>query len=134
PVARGRVPVISLMEAGLLQDEPAHSHDYITAWHSKPGPRAFALRVEGDSMVTTVGSPSFPQGTTIIVDPDRKAQSGDYVVARDMQGRPTFKRLMGDGITWYLRPLNPAYPTVEIDEPHLRVIGVVIEYTIGGSL
>lgn len=127
--------MISLMEAGLLErSEPASSHEWVTAWHTTPGARSFGLRVEGDSMASSSGSPSFPAGTTIIVDPDRKAQSGDYVIARDPQGRPTFKQLMGDGAAWYLRPLNPAYPTVEIDEPELRVIGVVIEYAIGGKL
>lgn len=129
-----KVPVISLIQAGLLRGmEPASSNEWVTAWHSTPSANAFALKVEGDSMVSLT-SPSFPAGTIIIVDPARRAHADDYVVARDPQNRPTFRQLVGDGASWYLRPLNQAYPTVEIDDPDMRVIGTVIEYLIGGKL
>src|SRR5690606_40132217 len=74
-------------------------------------------------------SPSFPAGTIIVVDPARRAHADDYVVARDPQNRPTFRQLVGDGASWYLRPLNQAYPTVEIDDPDMRVIGRSEEHT-----
>ena len=133
PITQRKVPMLSLMQAGLLTEESlVQSQEFVTAWHSEPGPHSFGLRVEGDSMVSASGL-SFPPGTTIIVDPDRKPVIGDYVIARDMQDRPTFRQLMGDGITWYLRPLSTAYPTIEIDGP-ARVIAVVIEYAVGGRL
>ena len=74
--------------------------------------------------------PSFPQGSVIFVDCDRKAKSGDFVIAREpVTKQATFKRLMHDAGHWYLRPLNAAYLTVEI--PGLEsVIGVVVEFAI----
>jgi len=81
------------------------------------------------------GELSFPDGTVIIVDPGRAVGAGDYVVAKDVATQQaTFKRLAHDGGRWYLKPLNPTYPTIEIDDPSVRVIGRVIEYRMGGKL
>ena len=86
-------------------------------------------------MTSTGAGVSFPEGTIIIVDPERAPKAGDYVVAKDViHQKATFKKLTTDGSAWYLKPLNPAYPTKEIDDPAMRVIGVVIEYQTGGKL
>lgn len=139
--ARAKVPLISDVQAGNLRDitdmfEPGVAEDWIEAYESTPGSHAFALRVSGDSMTSPYpGERSFPEGTILIVDPDRSAHAGDYVVAKDVHTqRATFKKLVADAGRWYLKPLNPAYPTVEIDDPAMRVIGRVIEYRIGEKL
>lgn len=78
---------------------------------------------------------SFPDGTILLVDPNRRADPGDFVIAKDVQTQQaTFKRLAYDGGRWYLRPLNPAFKTVEIDEPSLRIIGRVCEFQTRGKL
>jgi SOS-response transcriptional repressor LexA len=78
---------------------------------------------------------NFPEGCLIIIDPERAPKSGDYVVAKDVvTQKATFKKLTTDGASWFLKPINPAYPTKEIDDPALRVIGVVIEWQTGGKL
>lgn len=127
------VPLISWVTAGRLADVednhlPGRADEWIAPARSRPGPRAFALTVVGDSMDGPGPGPSFPEGTVLIVDPDQAPTPGRYVIAKDVgtQGA-TFKRLMSDGARWYLRPLNPAYPTVEIDSPAIRVVGVVVE-------
>lgn len=134
---RQKVPLISDVQAGSLRDivdmfEPGVAEDWIDVYESTPGERAFALRVSGDSMTNPHAADSFPEGTIIIVDPDRSASAGDFVVAKDVvTQQATFKKLTHDGGRWYLKPLNPAYPTMEIDDPALRVIGRVIESRIG---
>lgn len=92
-------------------------------------PRTFALRVAGDSMVSPHPVElSFTDGTVIVVDPDRPAEAGDYVLARDASsGEATFKRLVRDGGRWFLKPSNPAYPTQEVFDVHQSIIGRVIE-------
>jgi SOS-response transcriptional repressor LexA len=56
-------------------------------------------------------------------------------VAKDVHTQQaTFKQLTTDGGRWFLRPLNPAYPTMEIDDPAMRVIGRVIEFQTRGKL
>lgn len=136
---RAAVPVISWVQAGELNGvvdlyHPGDAEEWIPALHSRPGPHAFALRVAGDSMTSQAGE-SFPDGTLLIVDPDVAPTPGRYVIAKDVQTqKATFKRLVTDGGRWYLRPLNQAFPTQEIDRPELRIIGVVIEFSIGGKL
>lgn len=132
------VPLISWVQAGqwteIVDNYVPGDGELVAARDSKPGKYAFALRVEGDSMVSH-NHLSFPQGTIIIVDPARAPGSGDFVVAKDvMTGCATFKRLMQDAGHWFLKPLNPAYPLIPIDDPSIRVIGVVIESQIINKL
>ena len=131
--ARGTVPLISWVQAGELNGVEDHYHpgdaeEWVEAHSSKPGSRAFALRIVGESMVNPTGEPSFPPGAIIIVDPDRAAAPGSFVVAKDvLTQEATFKRLVTDGGRWYLKALNPAFPAIEVDRPSLRIIGVAIE-------
>jgi SOS-response transcriptional repressor LexA len=131
--ARRSVPIISWVRAGAMGDvsdpfQPGEAEDWTDVYDTMPGEQAFALRVQGDSMTSPFGSEGFPDGTILIVDPSRAAQAGDYVIAKDVNTQQaTFKKLTYDGGRWYLRPLNPSYPTIEIDDPAVRVIGKVIE-------
>lgn len=138
---RGRVPLISWVAAGNLGEitdmyQPGEAEQWIDAYETQPGEQAFALRVDGDSMTSPYpGEVSFPDGSVIIVDPGRACDAGDYVVAKDVQTqKATFKKLVQDGGRWYLKPLNPSYPTIEIDDPALRVIGRVVESQIRRKL
>lgn len=139
--ARKTVPLISWIKAGSwgdVQDDfhPGEADEWIDAYETQPGENAFALKVTGDSMTSPYpGELSFPDGTIIIVDPARAANAGDYVVAKDVGTQSaTFKRLAYDAGRWYLKPLNPTYPSIEIDDPAIRVIGRVIEFRRGGKL
>lgn len=135
PVASPRtVPLLSSIQAGAFttieEAEAGNGHERIAVRNSNPGRNAFALRVDGDSM-----EPRFPEGCVIVADPDIAPAAGNYVIAKDIRTeKATFKRLMQDGGRWYLRPLNPAYDTVEIDDPGMRVIAVVVEYMISGKV
>lgn len=138
---RGRVPLISWVTAGKLGEisdmyQPGEAEQWIDAYETQPGDQAFALRVDGDSMTSPYpGEISFPDGSIIIVDPSRSCDAGDYVVAKDVSTQEaTFKKLVRDGGRWFLKPLNPSYPTVEIDDPAMRVIGRVTESQIRRKL
>lgn len=131
---RSSVPLISWVQAGAwgeAQDmfQPGEADEWVDAYESDPQGRSFALRVHGDSMTSPhPGELSFPAGTVLIVDPDREAGAGDFVIAKDVDtNQATFKKLMHDGGRWFLKPLNPAYPTIQIDDPAIRVIGRVVE-------
>lgn len=136
-IPRSTVPLISWVRAGgwgEIDDHQPDTSERVDIYHSRPSHYAFALTVEGDSMTAPSGI-SFPDGCVIVVDPERSAKAGDYVVAKDVDTqRATFKRLMTDSGRWYLRPLNSGYPTIEIDDPAHRVIGVAIEWHVGGKL
>jgi len=124
------VPLISSVRAGAWTDigEVRETHQ-VEKWMPttiKVGPRAFALKVIGQSMQNPYGQPSIPEGAIVIVDPDREAESGNIVVAQeDAENEATIKKLDKDGSRVYLKPLNPNYETLKLDKKTGRVIGVV---------
>lgn len=123
PDVRGYVPLISWVQAGEYSeviDRADLGDDFELVPITAPKLRhTFALAVTGDSM-----SPDFPEGMRLIVEPDLEYQAGDYVIAKN-GGEATFKQLVRDGGDWYLKPINPQYPTKPLGES--RIIGVVRE-------
>jgi SOS-response transcriptional repressor LexA len=80
----------------------------------------FALRVIGDSM-----APEFQDGHIIILDPAMAPENGSYVVI-EYQGEITFSQFIVEANRKFLKPLNDAYPTVEMVENY-TVRGVVVQ-------
>lgn len=121
------VPVISWVQAGqwneVFDNHPVgQGEDQVTST-VKVGPHAFALKVRGDSM-----EPEFPDGSIIIVEPDREARHGSYVVVRlKEEMEATFKQLILDGDRKYLKPLNPRYPILEVNGKKATISGVVVQ-------
>jgi len=90
-----KIPLISWGQAAALDRSDGQSW-IAEKWIAVPGdvgPRAYALRVTGDSMLSP-GGKSYPAGSIIVVDPDQKMPtSGQLVIAR-LTGamlEPTFK-------------------------------------------
>jgi len=92
------------------------------------GEHAYALRLSGDSMTDPRGDDSFPDGTVIVLDPDIRAQPGDYVVARTEGGEPTFKQLVRDAGRLQLKPLNPQYHMLKLAS-EADIAGVLVQAT-----
>lgn len=122
------VPLISWVQAGRWNEveDPYRVGDgektvYTTR---KVGLRAFALRVVGDSM-----APDFPEGTIVVVDPDRTAEHGSPVIVRleDTQ-EVTFKLLKIDAGRRYLEAINKTYEPIKIDS-NATITGVVVQAT-----
>lgn len=92
---------------------------------------AFALQVQDESMVDPAGSPlSLYPGDTVIVDPDRKAQPGNMVLARD--GKKAMIRKLRivaedtDSTRIALVPLNPDFATKETTDE--SIVGVMAAF------
>ncbi|MBX3715225.1 MAG: S24 family peptidase [Burkholderiales bacterium] len=89
------------------------------------GAESFALMVLGDSM-----APEFAEGDVIVIEPEGLATDGSFVLAQH-GGEWIFRQLVAAGDAWRLRPLNPAYPTLDL--PDLAAVrGVVIQRTTPG--
>ncbi len=87
---------------------------------------AFWLEVEGDSMTAPAGI-SIPEGTYVLFDTGREAINNSLVIAKLQESNEaTFKRLIIDSGTKYLKGLNPAWPMIPING-NCRIIGVAIE-------
>ena len=133
PVFRARLPLVSWISAGNPHQvfdpySPGAAEDWIP-FQSMATPNSYCLRVRGDSMMRPDGT-GFPDGCIIAVDPVRKPKSGDFVVVRFTNSdEATFKQYFVEGGTKYLKPLNPAYPTILVSsDAHLA--GVVFEMQI----
>lgn len=114
-----RVPVISWVQAGNWRDiEHYDSDDMEYVQTVKFIEDGFALRVHGDSM-----QPEFADGDIIVIDPHAPQDAGCYVVAVH-NNQATLKKLVYDGTTPYLKPLNPQYPMLSWNE-NTRIVGVV---------
>jgi len=123
PYVGGEVPLISWVQAGNWQEavdnyQPGYAEETVTATVQVKR-HTFALRVKGDSM-----EPDFRQDDILIVEPEMEPEPGDLVVVKNGDNEATFKKLVQDGGDWYLKPLNPAYPTKLLHEG-MRIVGVV---------
>lgn len=125
------VPLISWVQAGEFCEaidnfQPGDAEERIptTASH---GPRAYALRVRGDSMLHPGGEDSFRDGDIILVDPDREPRHRSMVIVRMPEtNEVTFKQLLVDGAQRHLQALNPQWPDRVLPLPADAVIcGVV---------
>lgn len=129
PNIQGCVPLISWVQAGewAATVDNFHPGD-AEEWRettAKVGLHAFALRVQGNSMVNPHGFPSIPEGAVVIVDPDTPADNGRIVVARlEETSEATLKKLIIDGPNRYLMPLNPDYRPISING-NCTIVGVV---------
>jgi len=90
------------------------------------GAEAFALLVLGDSML-----PEFAEGDVIVIEPEGLATDGSFVLAKH-DGEWIFRQLAAAGAGWQLRPLNPRYPCVDLEDLS-AVRGVVIQKTTPGN-
>ncbi|MFA5905170.1 MAG: S24 family peptidase [Desulfobacula sp.] len=125
PPIQDQVPLISWVQAGdwtevIDQCRAGEAEDFITMTGAA-GKNAFALRVVGNSM-----EPEFKEGEIVTVDPDREAESGSYVIAKINRDEATFKQLIKDGGRVYLRPINDAYPLMDVTGLDLRIVGRVV--------
>lgn len=127
----GGLPLISWVRAGRFTEAidnlaPGDAERYIPTTHPH-GPRAFALRVRGDSMLNPAGDESFRDGDIILVDPDREALHRSLVIVRLADANEvTFKQLLFDGSRRYLQALNPQWPNRVVEMPTDAIIcGVV---------
>ncbi len=123
PDLRGRVPLISWVQAGAFSEaidltHPGFAEEFIDTT-VKARSHTFALRVSGDSM-----EPDFPAGTILIVEPELEAHANDFVIVKNGAEEATFKQLVRDGSDWYLKPLNSRYPIKPWDQS-IHIVGVV---------
>jgi SOS-response transcriptional repressor LexA len=134
PEVIGSVPLISWVQAGQWCNVvdvryPGEGEKRVFTT-KKVGKRAYALRVQGDSMENPAGKPTYPDGSIIIIDPDKQAENGSRVVAlMDDEPMATFKVLVFDGGRRYLKPLNPRYPIMEVTTS-ATICGVVVQTII----
>lgn len=119
PAVSGQIPIISYVQAGEFCEaedpfEPGMADEWLPFRPPNAGPRAYALRVEGDSNHSKIRS-----GEIVIVDPDKVPESGKFVVAkRHSDAKVTLKMIQYNEGEPFLKPGNPEWP-----EPIIKIDG-----------
>ena len=136
PYNNSAVPLISWVQAGAWQEiESPRAASDAERWILCPVPHSsqtFALRVEGLSMSDPGSSPSFDEGDIIHVDPEVQPENRSLVVVH-MNGdaEATFKQLIAEGGEYFLKALNPSWPTrISAMPKDARICGVVVSKTV----
>lgn len=124
-----RIPIISSVQAGSWREAVDNFHPGDAEnWQettANVSAKSFALKVEGRSMQNPYGTPSIPNGSIVIVDPELLATNGKIVVAKlPDTDQAVIKKLVIDGNNSYLESLNPDYKPILIDIECI-IIGVV---------
>ena len=116
------VPVVGLVAGGppILAEENRIGEIWVEA-HVIRG-NCFALQVKGDSMVEA----NISEGDFVIVRQQPIAENGEIVVAL-LGDEATVKRLYISDTAIELRPANPAYRPIRIEQgDDLRILGKVV--------
>lgn len=124
-------PLISWVAAGSWAEAPdlylpGEGSEFLES-QENAGLHGYWLEVNGTSMVPPDG-PGFHPGYRILVQPEGfDVISGKLYIAKLMEtGETTFKQYVRDAGIEYLKPLNPAFKTIIIDE-NIRLIGRIID-------
>lgn len=136
PATQGtKVPIISRVQAGQwteICDSFCNSDYEYLITDLDISEQGFALEITGDSM-----EPDFIAGDYIIIDPQEKPVTGEFVVAVNGNYEATFKKYRETGevdehgrVHFELIPLNPDYPKMSSERQQITIIGTMIEHRI----
>ncbi|WP_445672678.1 helix-turn-helix domain-containing protein [Pseudomonas inefficax] len=129
PVRYYEYPEISWVQAGMPMEAVEISNVASCEVHPSDawaGPNGFWLKVKGPSMTSSNGM-SFPEGMVILVAPGFDVESSQFVVAKMVDtNEATFKQFIWDSGRAFLKPLNPSFPTVEMDD-EWALVGRVVD-------
>ncbi|MGC0941817.1 S24 family peptidase [Pantoea agglomerans] len=106
-----KIPLVSLAQAGdwrnLMNQNPKFSE--WTAVTDDVSPHAFSVEMDNDSMAGLI-----PEGAIVIFDPNKPPKSGQIVLA-NVGNSTVIKKLVIDGPSAYLAPMNSGYKTIELE-------------------
>lgn len=123
-----RIPVYGTIPAGIpiaaIQD--IENYEEIDSSMLRGDKQYFGLKVKGNSMY-----PMFMEGDTIIVRQQPDCESGQVCAVRVNGDDATLKKVIKQGGTTILQPLNPEYEPMFFvgasEEPSLEIMGTVVE-------
>jgi phage repressor protein C with HTH and peptisase S24 domain len=89
-------------DEGVLQSDV---HDRISRPRDVRDPKAYGVRVRGDSM-----APAYKEGTLLVISPNIPVKSGDEAYVQLLNGERLLKIAHRQESGWVLESMNPAYP------------------------
>jgi len=121
-----QIPVLNSVSTDKLIDTDEYPPDWADEWievdTGVTDPKAFALRVQGNSM-----EPEFKEGEYVVIAPNIQWENGDYVAVVNPKGEAALKKIRKNKDHMLLIPENPKYePIVLNEDENPRVIGKVV--------
>lgn len=114
------VPILGRAPAGHPSEQP-EEHEGVLHLPWRVGQHAFAIRVDGDSMIEAY----VLSEDLAVVDPDQEVRSRMIVLAM-LSGEQTIKRYVARGMSWILEPANPKFRTMRPEIEGDRIVGPVV--------
>lgn len=122
---RRDVPVVGDAEAstnGLIAWDSegvvsAQVEEWVARSFADGDPRAYALRVRGDSMI-----PRYFPGEVIVAQPRLPVRDGDFACVILTSGERLVKRVFRKDRTWLLKSLNEVYPERLVAEEEIAAM------------
>ena len=89
---------------------------------SKISKLGFAVMVKDTTM-----RPSFPENSTLIIEPERQACDRDFAIIKLQSSQPPiFRQVLYDGVSIHLKALNPEFRSYKLERQD-KILGVVIQ-------
>lgn len=106
-----KIPLVSLSQAGDWRNLMNQTNEFSewTTVTDDVSPHAFSVEMDNDSMTGLI-----PEGAIVIFDPDLTPRSGQIVLA-NIGNTAVIKKLVMDGPSAYLAPINSGYKTIELE-------------------
>jgi repressor LexA len=121
-----KIPLLGDVPAGSPQEAIEISGKWHPVTDPDTPPRAYALRIKGDSMDKLV-----PDGATITVDPDdRDLWDGAQYVVRTQDGEATFKEYHANPARLVPLSNNPAHTAIKLGDEPIEILGRVWSWTV----
>lgn len=117
----GMAPVVGRIAAGTLSLAEQHIDDYVPVPVKLADRGGFCLKVRGESMIEDGILP----GDLVVVDPLRRPQTGDVVVAL-VGEEATVKHFHPRGRQIELRPANASMKSIVVPAEDVSIQGVVV--------
>lgn len=115
------LPLLGMVSAGRPLEAPELLESVEVPESMLRRGKHFALRVRGDSMIED----GIHTGDILVVQQQERAEVGQTVVAL-VEGEATVKRFYRQGDKIELRPANPNYTSLIVDDRLVEVRGVVV--------
>lgn len=117
------IPIFSDIAAGepILMNPDVEDTFYLPEYWVKGRENHFILHVKGDSMINA----NIKDGDYVVIKSSQSAQNRD-IVAVDIDGSATLKRLMIKGSTAMLMPENERYRPIVITEEGANILGIAV--------
>lgn len=106
-----KIPLVSLSQAGDWRNLMNQTNEFSewTTVTDDVSPHAFSVEMDNDSMAGLI-----PEGAIVIFDPNKPPKSGQIVLA-NVDNSTVIKKLVIDGPSAYLAPVNSGYKTIELE-------------------